>query len=178
MEQVVRRGLINLGLCGWCSKPRADSKSTYFCKDCRAKATQWSREWRQRADDKGLCYSCGRMPQGRTRKCESCLKKAADRTVIWKHQIFKKIFDHYGRTCACCGESNLGLLSIDHINNDGYKQRINKKNNSGYSYYYKIVKDGFPNDLQILCFNCNCGKMRNKGICPHKQIMQEYLKDL
>ena len=25
-----------------------------------------------------------------------------------------------------------------------------------------------PDTIQILCFNCNCGRARNGGICPHE----------
>jgi hypothetical protein len=24
----------------------------------------------------------------------------------------------------------------------------------------------------VLCFNCNCGRYHNGGICPHKQITE------
>jgi hypothetical protein len=30
------------------------------------------------------------------------------------------------------------------------------------------VKNAFPDTITLLCFNCNCGKGRNKGVCPHK----------
>jgi hypothetical protein len=31
-------------------------------------------------------------------------------------------------------------------------------------------RDRFPNDvLRLLCFNCNCGRAKNGGICPHEE---------
>jgi hypothetical protein len=79
-----------------------------------------------------------------------------------------KIFNHYGRKCICCDEDEIRFLTIDHINNDGNKHRRNFKQYTGAAFYRWIVKMGFPNDLQILCANCNSGKHRNGGICPHQ----------
>lgn len=78
----------------------------------------------------------------------------------------KQILDHYGPLCACCGEKDDLFLSIDHVNNDGYKERKTKGGQSD-NMCQKIIKNGFPNTYQILCFNCNLGKARNGGICPH-----------
>ncbi len=32
-----------------------------------------------------------------------------------------------------------------------------------------LKANNFPPGFQTLCHNCNIGKHRNKGICPHKQ---------
>jgi len=74
------------------------------------------------------------------------------------------VYNHYGRKCACCGESNINFLTIDHINGDGTKHRkkIHNKINNW------LVKNNFPDGFQTLCFNCNWGKHINHGICPHK----------
>jgi len=69
---------------------------------------------------------------------------------------------HYGSKCTCCGEFRYDLLCIDHVNNDGYKQRL-----KGWSMV-KVIQDGYPKDLQILCHNCNSSKHRNKGQCVHQ----------
>jgi hypothetical protein len=88
----------------------------------------------------------------------------------------RSIVDHYGGKCVCCGITDICFLSVDHINNDGFKDRDRKdgtkrKNRvSGYIFYKKIIKDNFPNNLQILCFNCNTAKQHNKGICPHQTL--------
>lgn len=84
-------------------------------------------------------------------------------------ELKKKIVDYYGGRCHCCGIKEIYFLSIDHINNDGYKMRGNRKNRpSGYLFYKKIIREDYPNDLQILCFNCNIAKNHNGGECPHK----------
>lgn len=55
---------------------------------------------------------------------------------------------------------------MDHINNDGFKDRLYSKGRS--VFYYRIRKQNYPNTYQLLCMNCNFGKHINKGTCPHK----------
>lgn len=76
------------------------------------------------------------------------------------------VFNHYGNGCACCGEDEKTFLSIDHVNNDGADHR--KEVGIGVVFYRWIAMNDFPKDLQLLCCNCNLGKHRNGGICPHK----------
>jgi len=91
-------------------------------------------------------------------------------------RIRRKVFIHYGGNppkCACCGESGLRFLTIDHKNNNGNTERLRifgHKHVAGNMFYLWIIKNNFPKDLQVLCFNCNFGKARNKGICPHKDL--------
>jgi len=74
------------------------------------------------------------------------------------------VFNHYGRQCACCGEKEIKFLSIDHIDGKGTKHRKEIK----CRIYGWLVKNNFPKGFQTLCFNCNWGRYRNNGICPHK----------
>ena len=76
------------------------------------------------------------------------------------------VFNHYGKKCACCGEANQKFLSIDHINGEGTKHR--KKIHGKINIW--LVKNNFPKGFQTLCFNCNWGKYKNNGICPHKDL--------
>ena len=71
----------------------------------------------------------------------------------------------YGRICACCGEVNPKFLTIDHINNDGSAYR-----NRGECSYSWIIKNNFPDNLQILCWNCNVAKSKYGG-CVNKSII-------
>jgi len=76
------------------------------------------------------------------------------------------VFEHYGKKCACCGESNIKFLTIDHINGGGTKHRKNIK----IKMYSWLKKNNFPEGFQTLCFNCNWGKYHNNGVCPHKDL--------
>lgn len=73
----------------------------------------------------------------------------------------------YGSKCACCGESNRVFLTLDHINGDGNAERKALKNRQG-GCLGKAIREPDKSKYQILCYNCNYGKQRNKGVCPHK----------
>jgi len=87
----------------------------------------------------------------------------------------KQVFDHYGWECKCCQESIPEFLTMDHINNDGYLDRMKrgwKKKLTSKDLYYMIIKEGFPDRFQTLCQNCNLGKLIGDGVCPHEKICQ------
>lgn len=88
--------------------------------------------------------------------------------IEYRQKIKQMIFDHYGSACACCFEDNIAFLSIDHVNNDGYLDKSNARRAGGRNLYNKVIKEGYPNNYQVLCMNCNHAKARNGGICPHK----------
>lgn len=81
---------------------------------------------------------------------------------------YKKIvFDYYGWECNCCDENVVEFLSIDHVNGGGSRER-REEHISGVRLYKKIIKEGFSEDYQILCMNCNFGKKITGTICPHQ----------
>lgn len=90
----------------------------------------------------------------------------------WKQEYKRKtkdtIFSHYGKSCACCGESGYGFLSIDHINGGGNKHRNEIKRRSGTSFYRWLIVNDFPEGFQTLCYNCNLAK-GFIGRCPHEE---------
>lgn len=95
----------------------------------------------------------------------------AERLRKSRAKLKDTVFEHYGDICACCGETNRKFLTIDHINGGGrgHRRSLGPKGGSTLSVLYDIKKRGFPADIQILCFNCNCGRAQNGGICPHKE---------
>lgn len=73
----------------------------------------------------------------------------------------------YGGACACCGEQQPMFLQLDHVNNDGAVDRRRFKNNE--QHWLTLRAKGWPRDrFQLLCANCNFGKLMNGGVCPHK----------
>lgn len=106
--------------------------------------------------------------RARTRKYHSSHR---EERLAYNKQYHKNkaslVLEAYGNKCICCGENNLLFLTIDHINNDGASQR--KEIGEGITFYNWVIKNNFPTFLQCLCFNCNCGRYRNKGVCPHKE---------
>lgn len=78
---------------------------------------------------------------------------------------------HYGGNppkCACCGETIIQFLTIDHPNGGGCKQRKELGLRSGQNFYRWLIKNNYPEGYQVLCWNCNCGKDKS-GLCPHKR---------
>jgi hypothetical protein len=71
-----------------------------------------------------------------------------------RHQKNKmECIKHYsGGTmkCAKCEVDNINMLVLDHINDDGHKDRrcVN-------SLYYYLIREGFPPGFQVLCANHN-----------------------
>lgn len=65
--------------------------------------------------------------------------------------------------CALCGITDMDILCLDHINNDGSKQRAERGDPLGKNLYYYLKKKGFPDGFQVLCFNCNMKKRMMRG---------------
>jgi hypothetical protein len=43
----------------------------------------------------------------------------------------------------------------------------------------KIIRENYPPEYQVLCFNCNCGRALNGGRCPHEdQISKDVASPL
>ncbi len=76
------------------------------------------------------------------------------------------VITHYGGKCACCGEARMEFLCIDHINGGGLAHR--RVAGMGTHMYKWIIKNGFPDDLRVLCHNCNMS-YGFYGYCPHQQ---------
>lgn len=158
--QKKRRQLwIEDGLCSRCGKSPPDP-GVKNCSDCRAYAKKRAQfelsdpEFRQKRDN-----NLKKWRQENPDKARALSRRAYDKKKT-------QVFDHYGWKCSCCGEETPEFLCIDHINNDGNVQRAFHKGNNTYHH---IIKAGFPDDLQTLCFNCNMGKHICGGVCPCKK---------
>lgn len=88
----------------------------------------------------------------------------------WNKKCRLEVLSHYSSgdvKCACCGERTYEFLALDHINNDGAKDRkINKLGKGGFAMYLNIKKRNYPSGYQVLCHNCNLAK-GFYGKCPH-----------
>lgn len=146
----------------------------------------------------GVCVRCGlrpaeRRPDGTFRRkshhCLECLAKIrkhnSERTniaVLPREHINKvqrqitvrckqEVFQHYGNSCACCGETGFLFLSMDHVENDGAEHRRkiwgSPVRGCGYAMYSWLRRNNYPAGFQILCGTCQQGKKMNGGVCPH-----------
>ena len=128
------------------------------CKKCRYKV---QREWVKNNSEKVRKIALRSYYKHR--------KKRNQESKETRLRIKKQVFSHYGNTCVCCGETIPGFLTIDHINGDGHKHRREIGKQGGIDFYTWIIKNNYPNNLQILCWNCNCGRQGNNGVCPHRR---------
>ena len=88
-------------------------------------------------------------------------------------QLRDEVFEAYGGfVCACCGESGRHFLSLDHIFNNGAEEK-RRGFRGGATLHRRLKQQGFPKGYQVLCYNCNCGKRVNGGICPHIEVLDE-----
>lgn len=101
----------------------------------------------------------------------------------WYRLRHEVIMAYGGYRCACCGEAEPKFLGIDHSNNDGAKHRrsmgfLNRNGRDGSGGpTWKWLKDNkYPSGFQVLCMNCNFGKARNGGICPHRTSQENRVK--
>ena len=84
----------------------------------------------------------------------------------YRQLINKKLLELYNNKCCCCGETEPKFLSLDHINNNGNKER---KTMTNQTIKVRILKGILSKKYyQILCHNCNQGRYLNGGMCPHK----------
>ena len=65
----------------------------------------------------------------------------------------REVLSHYSPNmiCVVCGESNLNVLTIDHINGGGGKHL----KSIGGNIYYWLRRNNYPSGYQVLCMNCN-----------------------
>lgn len=120
---------------------------------------------------KGLCIDCPKSSpkpaiKG-TLRCAKCIEQISVNAASWYSRTKLEVITYYGGVCECCGESNIKFLTMDHIDESGAEHR--RIDRSAITLYRWLKRHNFPNGFQVLCFNCNCGKSCNGGICPHKE---------
>lgn len=84
----------------------------------------------------------------------------------YNDKLRKEVLGYYSNNifeCACCGESHIEFLGIDHVNGGGFKHRKNIKRNN---IYFWLKSNNFPSGFRVLCYNCNLS-LGFYGYCPH-----------
>jgi hypothetical protein len=75
-------------------------------------------------------------------------------------------FEAYGNACACCGETRVEFLSIDHIDPTTAKRGTSER--SGVGLYRMLRNQQYPTGYRVLCMNCNFAR-GHFGYCPHER---------
>lgn len=80
-----------------------------------------------------------------------------------KRRLLSEAIAAYGGRCECCGETEPMFLTIDHV------RARHSTEGTGVSMYRELRRAGWPkDDYRLMCFNCNCGRERAGGVCPHR----------
>jgi hypothetical protein len=153
------------------------------------------------AEGKSYCYVCkaekpveefhvytsgnsvGR-PVSRCKACVAVLAKAYQEKNPAAHAargrrsnfvMRMEVLWHYSNhtmRCACCGESTLEFLTIDHTDGDGATHRKEIGAGSHTTVYRWLRKNNYPPGYQVLCMNCNAAKAWH-GKCPHVNAREQ-----
>ena len=164
-----RKKRLDEGKCVDCGLPRGENQ--WRCDQCmKANSASHCRAERQRHLE-GRCVKCGCNAEKRL--CQSCIGQSKLAGKHHRHRLLKEVIEHYSygtMKCECCGEPQMMFLTLDHINGGGRQERLNlsKGKGGGGALLHHLRKMGFPVGYQVLCMNCNSGKYRNGGVCPHE----------
>lgn len=156
-----------LGLCLRCGRVPS-IPGTKRCPECKEKDNLTARSRYESRLNKNICARCPNVVNNRKNLCDPCAAEQNSYQVSRSIKYKELAFSMYGNACACCGETLLMLLNIDHTKNNGAQHRRELGIRGGKEFYNWLRKNGFPADFQILCYSCNQGKYLNDGVCPHE----------
>ena len=140
---------------------RRPSGKDAYCKQCRAvyrilhpmtKQAQSEANKRYRLKNREKCRA--RQKSWRDKNKEHCRQTNGILRRKYNLQLKTALLEAYGKSCACCNESNVGFLSIDHINGGGRQHRRDIKV-TGTSFYKWLKDNNYPPGYRVLCPNCN-----------------------
>ena len=164
-RNLLRQQRLSTGMCSDCGA--APPVGNWRCQECLDKACRGQRSKFKNRTAQGLCGKCG-TPSTNTR-CPDCSKQANVYAKTYRNKLTKQVISHYSKgtkQCHCCGETEMLFLTVDHINGGGRQDFIKYGNST--NFYSHLVKTNYPMGFQVLCINCNFGRHRNNGVCPHQ----------
>lgn len=157
---------------------RQKGRSFKRCKQCH---TKFGALRRARYRTEGRCL-CGRKRLLGRKMCGHCAQRFNDRyhrrvkndagyvrklravSVQRSRALKLAALDAYGGcSCACCGETHVEFLTIDHVN-----KPAKDTPRSGKSFYQWLKTNGYPTGFRVLCLNCNFA-FGHYGYCPHSR---------
>jgi hypothetical protein len=151
------------------SKPGIKEKEAEYAKEynSRPEIKVRKKQYEKTPERMAVKRKYDSKPEVKERRKEYYLSSIKPSRTHESIEQWRKIYDMYGWECACCGEDNPDFLSLDHINEDGGKER---KNGTVAKTYKLALKENDPTKYQILCYNCNMGRSFRgiDGVCPHK----------
>lgn len=153
---------------------------TKDCDPCRSA--------RQKAYYERYCAKRGGKEVVNAKRAERYVEQRKDQEWVDKERArssqfvrelrHEAVMAYGGYKCACCGEAEPLFLELDHVNNDGAEHRrslgyTDRNGKGGGTAVLQWLKaNSYPPIMQVLCANCNKGKARNGGVCPHHKLLQ------
>ena len=111
------------------------------------KAKTRYKEWYERNKEKAKKMKAERMREYRGKDPE----KFKYQRMIRNKKIKDLLFGMYGKSCSCCGFTDIRALTLDHIKNNGADER---KRLGEQGVYRRAVEMYRPEEYRILCMNC------------------------
>jgi|TARA_R110000868_G_scaffold314947_1_gene575876 hypothetical protein len=142
----------------------------------REKFNQRMRDWREANREKDREhkreYRNRKIANGTPEEVAALRAAESAKTKRNQNRCRNEVFAAYGGyQCNCCNETEQMFLSIDHIDNNGAAERKSGLyGGSGTGFYQWLKKSEFPSGYQVLCMNCQIGKHKNGGVCPHQTV--------
>lgn len=142
----------------WCKACYAVNTAEYVSRDPAETKRRRADYWRNRTDE--------------TKKRQIALRQKRYRKehARLKHQQRKReCLERYGGAfCKCCGETEILMLSLDHLDGNGAAHRKAMTGTRSMQTYDWAKRHGYPPIFQVLCMNCNWARHWNDGVCPHE----------
>lgn len=150
-----RDARVAAGLCAYCDKPRWNG--TTRCEACNQNLRDSVARLCERRIAAGKCSRCGdHVLVPGYRQCQPCIDQGRKLHAARKLEVL----DAYGGpVCGGCGETEVAVLQMDHINGGGHAHAVELGKGNvarGRGKMYKWLRDNnFPPGFRVLCSNCN-----------------------
>lgn len=154
----------------WSASPevKEKQKENRSTPECKARIKAYSLAYRSKPENKEWIKA--RQKAWRDKPETKVTRQASQKER--SERIKRTVLNGYGGCkCIWCGDTVLANLTLDHIANDGAKHRKKLRTDGSGDYnrgdfYTLMIKQGFPEGLQVCCMGCNWAKRMNGGILP------------
>lgn len=155
------------GVCIRCTRPTVPG--LVCCESHRTGKTrpEYFAERNNKRKAAGLCIRCPGKAESGSDRCRTCREKSNKAMRRRNRKVREQAIRAYGDKCACCGETEFGFFTIDHVENNGGVHRKEIGVSAGTAFYQWLIRNKFPAGFQVLCMNCNAAKQW-WGECPHQ----------
>lgn len=147
------------------------------CDPHRPKRTKTDAKWRSQSDESKQ-YRAAYMKRWREQNPGYAARVQENRTAERASLRYSTLAAYGGDppVCACCKESELSFLTLDHVEGGGNAARKIEGHKGGTQQYRRLRKLGWPEGYRVLCWNCNAA-FGLYGRCPHSEDKPLVVKD-